>query len=363
MSGYEFEDYIVKLFRKAGFKVEPTNYSNDGGIDLVAYCNIPFFKGKYIVQCKHWVGNVGVREVRELYGVAVAETACKGILITTGDFTEQAIVFSKNKNIELIDGKELQNIIEKYVENATDDCAAKNSALSYFDYERFDLERYKYFEQLIERNPNQNQAHMNRFGVLWQYVIDNDFELLQVGLLTEMQDSLDSWAKLVYKKKPNEYGKQDISLYKMHLHILEGRIDKMLESIIDFGIKRFGDNIQYCFIKKKDCLYFSTIELINYLSICKLVDCTEGMEYIYQKLEASSRTIFEDSYNFRGYLEKYIGEIYIPVAKDLDQDDCLDQQYMPIFNICDKKRLIETCWKSDLEKIRKQIEFIVHMNT
>ena len=50
MDGYEFEDYISNLFRRLGFEVEPTNYSNDGGVDLIATFNQPIFSGKYIIK-------------------------------------------------------------------------------------------------------------------------------------------------------------------------------------------------------------------------------------------------------------------------------------------------------------------------
>ncbi len=110
MDGYEFEDYISNLFRKLGFDVEATSYSNDGGIDLVATFNQPIFSGKYIIQCKNWIGPVGQPEVRDLYGVVMDQRANKGILITPSDYTQQAYDFAKGKNIELINGKILKRL-------------------------------------------------------------------------------------------------------------------------------------------------------------------------------------------------------------------------------------------------------------
>ena len=102
MDGYQFEVFVCDLFRKLGFEVETTNYSNDGGIDLVATYSQPIFSGKYIIQCKNWEGSVGQHEVRDLYGVVMDQRANKGILITPSDYTQQAYEFAKNKNIELI---------------------------------------------------------------------------------------------------------------------------------------------------------------------------------------------------------------------------------------------------------------------
>ena len=44
MDGYQFEVFVCDLFRKLGFEVETTNYSNDGGIDLVATYSQPIFR-------------------------------------------------------------------------------------------------------------------------------------------------------------------------------------------------------------------------------------------------------------------------------------------------------------------------------
>lgn len=97
MDGYQFEDYISNLFQKLGFSVEATDYSNDGGIDLVATYEKPIFSGKYIIQCKNWSGPVGQPEVRDLYGVVMDQRANKGILITPSDYTQQAYDFAKGK--------------------------------------------------------------------------------------------------------------------------------------------------------------------------------------------------------------------------------------------------------------------------
>mgnify|MGYP000891218519 CR=1 FL=1 len=86
----------------------------DGGIDLIAYNNQPLIEGKYIIQCKRYSGSVGEPILRDLYGVITSERANKGILITTGYFTQSAIQFAKGKPIELIDGKRLQLLLNNY---------------------------------------------------------------------------------------------------------------------------------------------------------------------------------------------------------------------------------------------------------
>lgn len=88
---YKSKGYSVTLFGGTG---------GDGGIDLLLKKS---FK-KYIVQCKHWKGSVGVSVVREMYGVMHAEKANGVIIVCSNRFTKEAIAFAKGKPIRLIDG-------------------------------------------------------------------------------------------------------------------------------------------------------------------------------------------------------------------------------------------------------------------
>jgi len=116
---FEFENLIKKLFEAMHFVVETTAKTSDGGIDLVAYNPESVFRGKYIIQCKKYSGNnkVGVRDVRDLYGVVTAERALKGIIVTTTNFTEEAKHFAIDKQIELIDENYLKILINRYLRN------------------------------------------------------------------------------------------------------------------------------------------------------------------------------------------------------------------------------------------------------
>jgi restriction system protein len=107
MTGLQFERLVAQLLTKIGLSVTSTKESGDGGIDLVAVSDQPFFEGKYIIQCKRWTGSVGEPIVRDLYGVVMSERANKGILVTTGSFTGQAEKFASHKPLELIEGGKL----------------------------------------------------------------------------------------------------------------------------------------------------------------------------------------------------------------------------------------------------------------
>lgn len=108
----EFELLVVGLLGRMGLTVEHTGRTGDGGVDVIACSPAPILGGQYVVQCKRFTGNVGEPALRDLYGVVHHRRASKGILITTSDFTSQAIVFAKDKPLELINGEQLLRMLE-----------------------------------------------------------------------------------------------------------------------------------------------------------------------------------------------------------------------------------------------------------
>lgn len=109
LSWKKFEELVGEAFRREGYHIEE-NYQPgaDGGIDL------RLFKDgeEHIVQCKQWkIYKVGVRVVREMYGVMVSEGAASVLIITSGYFTQEAKGFAKGKPIVLIDGPQLAILI------------------------------------------------------------------------------------------------------------------------------------------------------------------------------------------------------------------------------------------------------------
>lgn len=105
----EFELLVGEGFRRKGFQVEELGGAGaDGGVDLVLR------KGgeKYLVQCKQWRAyKVTVQVVRELYGVMAASGAAGGFVVTSGRFTADAREFAEGRNVELMDGKALFELI------------------------------------------------------------------------------------------------------------------------------------------------------------------------------------------------------------------------------------------------------------
>ena len=98
----EFEQFVGEVYRRGSYRVEQKGGRNpDGGIDLVLHSD----EGKLLVQCKHWKScKVGVKPVRELFGVMVSEEAIGAILVTGGEFTQEAQSWASGKPLLLVNG-------------------------------------------------------------------------------------------------------------------------------------------------------------------------------------------------------------------------------------------------------------------
>ena len=102
----KFEDLCAEYFRLKKYKAKLTNNGADGGIDIYLFKDTySFTKHFAIIQCKAWNSRrVGVKPIRELYGVMTAEQSRFGIFITSGSYTKEAVDFSMGKKIKLISG-------------------------------------------------------------------------------------------------------------------------------------------------------------------------------------------------------------------------------------------------------------------
>ena len=109
LSWQEFEILCGEAFRRQGYAVKENGLGGaDGGVDLLIRK-----KGQtHLVQCKHWKKQkVGVKDVRELFGIVTAQRAASGILISTGHFTVDARAFAEGKPLDLINGPALVDFI------------------------------------------------------------------------------------------------------------------------------------------------------------------------------------------------------------------------------------------------------------
>ena len=114
----DFENLINEVFGQEfsanGGEVKITQASRDGGVDAVAFDPDPIRGGKIVIQAKRYTNVVGVSAVRDLYGTLMNEGAMKGILVTTSYFGNDAYDFANGKPIQLIDGGQLLDLLEKH---------------------------------------------------------------------------------------------------------------------------------------------------------------------------------------------------------------------------------------------------------
>ena len=111
MSPSAFERLIQRILRESGFvQVEVTGQSGDGGIDGHGILRLGGLLSFHVIfQAKRWKGAVGAAHVRDFRGAMVGR-ADKGLLITTGAFTKDAIKESTRDGapaIDLVDGDQL----------------------------------------------------------------------------------------------------------------------------------------------------------------------------------------------------------------------------------------------------------------
>jgi len=113
----EFERFITGLLHQMGFEAQTTKASGDGGVDIEAVLDRPIVGGRYLFQCKRFAADnpVGSAAIREFYGALIADRkAAKGVFITTSTFTPQARAFAEGLSIELIDGEQLQRLLDEH---------------------------------------------------------------------------------------------------------------------------------------------------------------------------------------------------------------------------------------------------------
>lgn len=108
-----FEAVCEKLFGQAGFETKSQSHGADGGVDIWLYSRNATGPAA-VVQCKHWQGKpVGVKEMREFFGVMASHKLTRGVYATTSTYTADAQQFAKDNSINALDGPGLLALIAK----------------------------------------------------------------------------------------------------------------------------------------------------------------------------------------------------------------------------------------------------------
>lgn len=111
LSPAAFERLVQRVLRESGFvQVEVTGRSGDGGIDGKGIARIHGLMSFHVIfQCKRYQGVVSSGEIRDFRGAMVGR-ADKGLFITTGTYTRDALKEATRDGappIDLLDGDQL----------------------------------------------------------------------------------------------------------------------------------------------------------------------------------------------------------------------------------------------------------------
>lgn len=116
MEASAFERLTQRLLRESGFtQVEVTGRSGDGGIDGKGILRLGGLLSFHVYfQCKKYKGSVGSSQVRDFRG-AMAGRADKGLIVTTGTFSKDALAEATRDGappIDLVDGDHLVDLLK-----------------------------------------------------------------------------------------------------------------------------------------------------------------------------------------------------------------------------------------------------------
>ena len=107
----EFQLLVSEAFRLQGHGVTFVGgYSDDDGVEMMLNAS----DQTCLVQCKLWQASiVDVEHVHELYRVMTTNLANAGFMVSFGRFTSTAKAFAVQRNIHLIEGTELLDMIKQ----------------------------------------------------------------------------------------------------------------------------------------------------------------------------------------------------------------------------------------------------------
>lgn len=110
LSGEEFEELLVNLYRADGYRVRKIGGKGDFGVDLLITRN----GVTTAVQAKRYNKNVSLSAVQEVYAGKTYYGADKAAVITNSRFTKGAKMLALPCEVELIEGDELEDMIARY---------------------------------------------------------------------------------------------------------------------------------------------------------------------------------------------------------------------------------------------------------
>lgn len=103
----DFEEFTAALLRSVGYQARVTQFSQDGGVDVIAHHDPLGIEPPQIkVQCKHRTGTTGSAEVQQLAG-----TQGEGeysLFVTLGNYSKDALAIERQRpGLRLLAGEDI----------------------------------------------------------------------------------------------------------------------------------------------------------------------------------------------------------------------------------------------------------------
>ncbi len=128
LTGTEFEQLLLELFQKMGYKVELTKVTGDFGADLIISKN----GKKSIIQAKRYDKTVGVRAVQEIISARSHYKIYDAYVVVSSSFSRAAMELADDARVFLIDGDALEKLLIKFkvnVPNLPKKCTAMSDII------------------------------------------------------------------------------------------------------------------------------------------------------------------------------------------------------------------------------------------
>lgn len=191
MDPFQFEHLVAELLRKIGYEnVEVTKRSGDKGIDVKGNLTVGGLTNvKTVIQVKRYKkgNNISGKYITQLRGSA--EVDQRGLIITTSEFTKDAINESKAINkmpVALVNGSKLIELLYKYKVGVKEEVVSVYS----IDSELFENELSDTTSKLTD---NKNRSIWPLPGGIYSYVETLDMLLEKISSSKSTREDIVNW--------------------------------------------------------------------------------------------------------------------------------------------------------------------------
>lgn len=111
LSHREFEEFTADLLRALGYQARVTQYSQDGGVDVIAHRDPLGVEPPQIkVQCKHLTGSISAPDVQRLVGAQGHGDLA--LFVTLGTYTKDAVAIERARSgLRLLSGEDVVSLV------------------------------------------------------------------------------------------------------------------------------------------------------------------------------------------------------------------------------------------------------------